>query len=219
LSDNENLDAQTVAHFLQNNPGFFTTYADLLGEIDVPNPHGGQAIPLSDRQVLGLREKNRALEGKLGELIQFGEENDATSEGVHHLAVALLTAKALDEALIVLYAQLNAGMHVPHVALRIWHGTAPGVEFEPPSAELRAFAAQLTQPYCGPNQNFEAVAWFGEAAPLIRSVAFIPLRDGELDIGLLALGSEDAQRFFSGMGTLYLQRIGELAAAALLRSL
>ena len=100
MSDNENLDAQTVAHFLQNNPGFFTTYADLLGEIDVPNPHGGQAIPLSDRQVLGLRDKNRALEGKLGELIQFGEENDATSEGVHHLAVALLTAKSLDEALI-----------------------------------------------------------------------------------------------------------------------
>ena len=32
--------------------------------------------------------------------------------------------------------------------------------------------------------------------------------------GLLALGSEDAQRFFPDMGTLYLRRIGEPCAAA-----
>jgi uncharacterized protein YigA (DUF484 family) len=32
--------------------------------------------------------------------------------------------------------------------------------------------------------------------------------------GLLALGSEDAQRFFPDMGTLYLRRIGGLCAAA-----
>jgi hypothetical protein len=34
-------------------------------------------------------------------------------------------------------------------------------------------------------------------------------------VGLLALGSEDAQRFYAEMGTLYLRRIGELTAAAL----
>ena len=33
--------------------------------------------------------------------------------------------------------------------------------------------------------------------------------------GLLALGSEDAKRFYAEMGTLYLRRIGELVAAAL----
>jgi uncharacterized protein len=31
--------------------------------------------------------------------------------------------------------------------------------------------------------------------------------------GLLALGSEDAKRFYPDMGTLYLRRIGELCAA------
>ena len=34
---------------------------------------------------------------------------------------------------------------------------------------------------------------------------------------MLALGSEDAQRFYPEMGTLYLRRIGELVSAALLR--
>ena len=37
--------------------------------------------------------------------------------------------------------------------------------------------------------------------------------------GLLALGSEDVQRFYPEMGTLYLGHIGDLASAALLRTL
>src|SRR5438874_1285829 len=46
----------------------------------------------------------------------------------------------------------------------------------------------------------------------VRSVALVPLgQKGE--VGLLALGSEDAKRFFPEMGTLYLRRIGELCAA------
>ena len=38
-------------------------------------------------------------------------------------------------------------------------------------------------------------------------------------IGMIALGSEDAQRFYAGMGTLYLERLGEMASAALARVL
>jgi uncharacterized protein YigA (DUF484 family) len=34
-------------------------------------------------------------------------------------------------------------------------------------------------------------------------------------VGLLALGSAEAERFYAGMGTLYLGRIADLAAAAL----
>jgi uncharacterized protein YigA (DUF484 family) len=37
--------------------------------------------------------------------------------------------------------------------------------------------------------------------------------------GLLALGSEEAERFFPEMGTLYLTRIGDLTASALRRQL
>ena len=36
---------------------------------------------------------------------------------------------------------------------------------------------------------------------------------------VLALGSEEPQRFYPEMGTLYLERIGEVAAAALNRTL
>ncbi|MHB1373235.1 MAG: DUF484 family protein, partial [Thauera sp.] len=41
------------------------------------------------------------------------------------------------------------------------------------------------------------------------------LREQGLCFGLLALGSAEAERFYPEMGTLYLGRIAELAAAAL----
>ena len=35
---------------------FFEQYADLLADIYIPHPHGGRAIPISERQILTLRE-------------------------------------------------------------------------------------------------------------------------------------------------------------------
>jgi uncharacterized protein YigA (DUF484 family) len=211
------LKAEDVARYLEENPIFFEDHAELLARIQVPHPHGGQAIPLSDRQVLGLREKTRALEGKLSELIQFGEENDVISERVHRLGVAMLAARTLPTLLHELYFNLREDFAVPHAALRVWRGEGVGPEFQPVSDALRAYAADLDAPFCGPNANFEAVGWFGEAAPHIRSVACMPLRELDQTFGMLVLAAEDLLRFYPEMGTLYLKRIGEMASAALLR--
>ena len=72
---------------------------------------------------------------------------------------------------------------------------------------------KMMWPQCGLAAGNPCVPWFGEAAEHVRSVALVPLGDASA-FGLLALGSEDAQRFFPDMGTLYLRRIGELCAAA-----
>lgn len=213
------LSADDVARFLRENPGFFDDHAELLSAITVPSPHGGKAIPLSDRQMLGLRDKNRALEGKLSELIQFGEENDVISEKVHRLSVAMLATRTLDSQLHETYYNLREDFQVPHVAIRVWRGEGSRVEFEAVSDEFRTFTQDLEQPLCGPNDNFEAVKWFGEGAPLVRSVALVPLRELDQTYGMLALGSEELLRFYPDMGTLYLNRIGDLVSAGLLRFL
>ena len=211
------LKADDVARWLRDNPVFFEEHAELLTEIQVPNPHGGQAIPLSDRQVVSLREKARALEAKLAELIQFGEENDVISERVHRLAVAMLSARTLGTVLHELYYNLREDFAIPHASLRLWRGMGDIAEFGAASDELREFAAGLEAPFCGPNANFEAAGWFGDATPHIRSVAFIPLRELDETFGMLAFASEDLLRFYPEMGTLYLKRIGEMVSAALLR--
>jgi len=213
-----------VARYLRENPGFFESYADMLAEITVPHPHGGRAIPLSDRQMLSLREKSKALELRLTELLQIGEENDAIGEKMHRLSLALLAAPDLQSLLTVLHLHLREDFAVPHSALRIWGaeregaGSGESAEFNPVGEQLKRYAASLSQPFCGPSGDAEAAAWFGESASHIRSVAHMALRDREC-FGMLALGSEDVLRFYPEMGTLYLKRMGDLASAALLRFL
>jgi hypothetical protein len=218
------LKADEVARYLRENPTFFETHADMLAEISVPHPHGGRAIPLSDRQMLSLREKSRALESRLTELLQIGEENDAIGEKMHRLTLALLVAPDWQSLLSVLYLHLREDFSVPHAALRVWGARQPveipadSPEFRPVGEQLKRYAGSLTQPFCGPSGGAEAAAWFGESAPHVRSVAHMALRDREC-FGMLALGSEDVLRFYPEMGTLYLRRMGDLAGAALLRFL
>jgi len=216
--------AEDVVRYLQDNPGFFEEYAEILAQIYIPHPHGGRAIPIAERQILTLREKSRMLEGKLAELIQFGEENDAIGEKMHRLCLALLPAGELQATLQALYYNLREDFAVPHAALRLWPADAgaarEGAEFAPVSAELRSYAAGLEHPVCGADANPEVLAWFGDTAAQLRSVASIALRGADkAGIGMLALASEDAKRFYPEMGTLYLQRLGELLSAALERHL
>jgi uncharacterized protein YigA (DUF484 family) len=127
-------------------------------------------------------------------------------------------AEGYDSKRRALFASMQDDFAVPHMTLRIWDAPAKGEgeEFQPVSEGARAFADKMSRPYCGAPGNIETLDWFGEMAPHIRSVALAPLRRGNRVAGLLALGSEEPERFYSEMGTLYLERIGALASAALL---
>ena len=98
---------EDVARYLQDHPEFFEDHAEVLGEIQVPHPHGGRAIPLAERQIVSLREKTRVLEAKLRELVQFGEENDALGERVHRAAIELIRAPDLEAMLRMIYYNLH----------------------------------------------------------------------------------------------------------------
>jgi len=203
-----------VAIFLRTNPQFFDKHPELLESIHVPHPYGGRAIPLAERQTVALREKLKLVEGKLAELIQFGEENDAISEKVHRLAVALVGSRDFPAFTRTLYFHLREDFAVPHVALRVWGKGVPADFDEAKEVDeaQRRHAETLGAPQCGAAAGSALLPWFGEAAEHVRSLALVPLGQTAV-FGLLALGSEDAQRFYADMGTLYLRRIGELCAA------
>ena len=211
-----------VAHYLQDNPQFFEEHSDLMANMVIPHPHGGRTISITERQMLALRDKNKQLESKMGELLQFGEENDGISEKMHRLAVGMIAAGSFQAVLHTLNFHLRDDFAVPHLAVRLWDRPADTdelPEFAQVSQELQAFAETLAQPYCGSTSGFETSSWFGEASPHVRSQALIAMRNGGGTIGMIAMGSEDVERFYAGMGTIYLERLGEMASAALARVL
>jgi uncharacterized protein YigA (DUF484 family) len=214
------MDAKAVAEYLRQNPKFFEEYADTIADIFVPHPHGGHAIPIAERQIVTLREKNGELEARLRELIRNGTENDQIGEKLHRSTLALFAAPDLETTLAVLYHSLKEDFGVPHVASRLW-GKVPEQSYLPELAatthELREYADQLGAPYCGPVAPFESRDWF-DGGDGCQSFAFLPLRTAHT-FGLLGLASEDGQRFYPGMGTVYLTRLAELASVATARYL
>lgn len=215
------MNTDDIVRFLQDNPDFFERNGELLGSLSVAHPHNGQAISLTERQLHALREKIRQLEVKLTELIRFGEENDEISEKVHRLVLALLDADSFEAVRDAVFSHLREDFSVPHVAIRIWNSVLARdtAEFAPVSEDVRFFAGDMRRPYCGSPAQGEITDWFGEAAPHVRSVALVPLKHDARVFGLLAMGSEDAERFYAEMGTLYVSRIGEMVSAAVQRRL
>lgn len=212
------MNSEEIAGYLKAHPEFFEQYADMMAEITIPHPHGGRTIPISERQILTLREKGKKLESKLREVIQFGEENDVVGQKIHALSLALLRARDANAVAQAALKQLREDFAVPLVALRAWRGGGSELpEFQPVSEATRGFAAALSEPTCSTAPAADTVGLFGDSAPKQGSYAYVPLRDsanGET-IGLLALASEESSRYYPGMGTLYLSRVGELIGCAL----
>ncbi len=213
-----------IANYLSNTPDFFQRHAELLAAVQLTSPHSHRAVSLQERQAEMLREKIKMLEHRIMEMIRNGTDNVLLSDKVLRWAGALLESKETLELPQQMCTAIAQEFSVPQVALRVWD-VAPAFAGQPfamgVSDDARVFASSLTEPFCGLNTGFEAVSWLGEP-DAAASIALVPLRTGPIAgaspaFGMLVLASSDTQRFTSGMGTDFLARIGELAAAALTR--
>lgn len=209
-----------VAAFLIEHPDFFERHPELLAGLRFPPAHGNRAISLHERQLEVLRDKLRQTERRLGELVHLGKENDAIAERLQRWTRELLRIADDQRLPGAVVDGMRNGFSVPLVALRLWR-TRPG--FESPewtrdtAPEWIEQVDAMRQPYCGPRGDSRFAGWLPNAGADARSIALLPLRQGAgpLSYGLLVLGSSDPDRFQANMGTAFLERIAELASAAL----
>ncbi|WP_373975619.1 DUF484 family protein [Chitinibacter sp. SCUT-21] len=213
------MNADDVVQWLKQNPAFFDEFADDIAQIFVPHNHGGHAVSLAERQLLTLRDRNKQLESRLGELLQFGIENDQISDKLHHLTVDLMKANDLASIIGTLEYHLKERFNVPFMALRLWlpAGECNLMEFSPVSEAIHRLAENLVSPYCGPYVTDEVLDWFEIGTGELKSFAQFALKTADQPFGLLVLASPDSERFYPDMGTLYLQRLSDLLSAAIRR--
>jgi uncharacterized protein YigA (DUF484 family) len=209
-----------VASFLRRNPRFLDQFPDLALTLSVPREEGS-ATSLAGYQLQVLRDKNRELNKRLQELFATANDNERLTVRMHQLTLALLRARDPAATLRTLVAVLTEDFHSEHVRLVLFRGDErlpredwlQVVPREHPA--LRAFTEflQAGEPLCGRLQAEKLDLLFGERAPQVQSSALLPLQDR----GMLAIGSADANRFFPGMGTLFLRLLAESVVAALAR--
>ena len=211
---------EAVASYLRAHPEFLQLHPELAASLAVPRESGG-AASLTAYQLEVLRDKNRELSRRLQELYATAQENERLTQRTHQLTLALLRASTPLAALQALVASLIEDFHsdLVRVALVGQNFELPAAEWliaRPPQApELAQFAEfqRSGEPLCGRLAAPKLDFLFGAQAGLVQSCALIPLPAR----GLLAIGSREPNRFYPGMGTLFLRMMGEALAAALSR--
>ena len=207
-----------IADFLANTPDFFERHAQLLASVQLLSPDNHRSVSLQERQAQMLRDKIRALEMRIMDMIRHGNENMIITEKLQKWACELLQTPASERVPSAL-KNIESRFQVPQVAVRLW-GVADVFADAPyaqaVSDDVKQLAASLASPLVGATTDVEAVQWLQEPAQA-ASVALLPLRLHKTDapFGLLVLASPDAQRFHSGMGTDFLEHLAELCSAAL----
>lgn len=222
------LNDATVAEYLLTYPDFFERNGALLTKLRLPHMRDATAtVSLVERQVEMLRERNQAHERRLKELIDVARANDLLADRIHRLSQRLIRARTLIETVSAIESSLREDFEARNSVLVLFLESARSLRTESDrflrtatlaDAPLRAFDSLLQsgKPRCGQIRDAQRDYLFGGDVVEIGSVAMTPL-GAKGDVGLLAIGASDADRFHPAMSTEFLSRIGELVTHALLR--
>lgn len=217
---------EAVSRFLKETPDYFERNPHLLHQLDIPHPDTGQAVSLIERQVLALRQDNRALESQLGQLVDNATENDAVAGQLHRFTLGLMISDNTRQVIKLVTDTLKSRFNLDLVLLKLFSSKAADevdVELEPylVSAEdpiIKHLCNQLesAETVCGIDFSDAEVKNLFDGQRPEGSLALIPIQH-ERPIGLLIIGSNDDNRFVADMATTYLDRIGEMIGAAISR--
>ena len=216
----------SVRDYLEANPDFFERHSAILSSLSVP--HGsGEAVSLVERQVSMLRQKEIKLQRQLKELIEVARANDTLAAKIHELGLQLLAATDLAETVSAIEKAMRSGFGADQSILVLFADPSLFEDIDAgrffhaiqrDSSELKPFETFLEAngPRCGQVRDSQRSFLFHDDSDEIGSLALVPLGENA-QIGFLAIGSADADRFHPGMSIDFLARVGDLVAGALAR--
>ena len=216
----EKLGAHEVAAWLRRHPTFLKQFPDLAISLVVPREEG-PAASLASYQLEVLRDKNRELARRLQDLFANAQENERLAVRTHQLALNLMRQDTPATTLRAMAATLEEDFQGDLVRILTfapvaglddvdWWQSIPAGD-----ARLAPFRDAIAdgEPICGRLHPDKHALLYGVRAEEVQSTALLSLPG----VGLVAVGSRDPNRFFPGMGTLFLRMMGEALSVALQR--
>ena len=222
----DKLGAHEIAAWLRRHPAFLQQFPDLALTLVVPREQG-PAASLAGYQLEILRDKNRELSRRLQELFANAQDNERLAVRTHQLTLALMKQDRAADTVRAMAASLAEDFNGDLVRVVLFSkGISAPVEALDESGDwLQILAEDDTRlapfrdclkggdPICGRLQPEKNALLYGFRAEDVASSALVPIPGR----GLIAVGSRDANRFFPGMGTLFLRMMGDAFDIAMRR--
>lgn len=205
-----------VIRYLNDHPDFFLQHPEILRDMQVPH-ESGSAVSLIEKQVELLRNQVDSYRDSMEELVAVAKENDMLQDRMHRLTLELIDAATFDEVLNALEDELHDDFQADAVELRLFSTSQMKDHLDTELPEHSAVFEQFfnnNKPICGPLPQEQIDYIFGAEGDRIASAALIPLQS-EGVLGLLAIGSQDRNRFVPQHGTEFLTRLGEIISRTL----
>ena len=222
IKDDESVDQvndESVRDYLKEHSDFFERHPDMLDHLHISHS-SGSAVSLVEKQVSVLRERNMDMRRRLSSLTDNARDNDRLYEHTRKLVLALLQANDSDSLGAAFSNAMQTDFAVEYASFIVFgdpRHSSKQCRVEPLDSARIEIGALLKnrRATCGALRKDELSYLFPHAGD-IGSAAVMPLHNGT-DLGVIAVGSSDANHYTSNMGTLFLSHVAEVLVRLLPR--
>lgn len=207
--------ADEVIAYLQEHPEFFREHPQALTQLQLEH-ESGAASSLLEHQVGVLRDQVHRLRRQVQQYHEQAADNEERLTKVNDMFFALIGVTGVRGLVDTARSHLEKSFGVDNVGLAI---TDPDLEHDDVkllnSSEVDDLDAILKEKkaVCGRIAENRIRPVLGDIED-VQSAAVIPM--GDPAFAVLVLGSKDESKFYPGMGTLFLDMMGQMLGQCLL---
>jgi len=206
------LNDDMVRDYLMEHSDFLQRNPEMLDYLHISHA-SGSAISLVEKQVGVLRERNVEMRRRLNTLTGNARDNDKLYEQTRTLVLSLLEAQSVSELSRIFNDSMKSEFKVEHSSMILFGEDAS----DDRSCRIETLESAKTQigalirgrkAVCGALRKEELSYLFPKTGE-IGSAALMPMYK-ERELGIIAVGSSDASRYSSTMGTVFLTHIADV---------
>jgi uncharacterized protein YigA (DUF484 family) len=218
-STESTINDEMVRDYLIENNDFLQRNPEMLDHLHISHA-SGSAISLVEKQVGVLRERNIEMRRRLNTLTANARDNDKLYEQTRSLVLNLLAANSCADMQGAFVDSMKNDFQAEHASMILFGDPDQGdrnMRIETLENAKNEIGALLKgrKAVCGALRKAELTYLFPKSGD-IGSAALMPLNNGE-ELGIIAVGSSDANRYNSSMGTLFLTHIADVMVRLLPR--
>lgn len=200
--------------YLEENPNIFQQHPELLELVTLVDSRG--TASLLERQVSMMKERLSEHKSQQSQFMQVARENEQISESFSRVICQMIGFTNLSQFATEFPSELRATFNIDEVSFK----TAQAAARRPSDNEGYDEAVRRmvnNRAVCDNRWPSRIMNLFFAAN--INSAALIPMRkaDSKEPLGILALGSQDPNRYTNDLGTAHLDRLGLMSGLCLAR--